>query len=994
MSDALTKRLLGELEDLVLIDPHTHINPLAAASTTLADIMGYHYYTELAHSAGLEREAIEEPGIGPKEKVSRLIPKLADLENTVQVSWLLEMCREFFGFEDGMLTQDNWEALYDRAETAMAADDWEQQVLKQSKLEKVFLTNDFDDPLEGFDTSLYVPCLRTDDLVFHLAKPATRERLAKATGSEFSDAASLVAAIGTLFEHFTSRGARACAISLPPDFAPAKVDRSAVEPVLQKLLADHQLTADDAGILSRFVFWTLAEFCNEHALPFDLMIGVNRSVYRAGVYQGQDLFDSRVSLIQYGELFNAFPRVTFPISVLASVTNQELVSYSWIFPNVVTNGHWWYSNIPTYIEFDCRARLQAVPANKQIGYYSDMYKLEFALPKFAMYRRILADALARDFVVARGWSEEQAVALGRRVLRGNVEEIFKTRQRDDLPSKDTVMATLVLLQGGEATPYDLGNGETVIGRHPDCSVQLQSNMVSRRHARVRRDGTSYIIEDLGSGNGTVLNGKPVESPTPLQHKDRIKLGPVLLRFEADGAQPETSEPFGGPEGFRVDITTGADDAATIMGAIESSSGFGMLDVQPEAKLAGVLEISRSLAGSVELPSLLPKILDTLFNIFPKADRGCIMLKDEASGQMNAAAQKHRREGEDETVRLSRTILNRVLEEKTAVLSADAANDTRFEASESISNLTIRSMMCVPMIGLDGEPMGVINLDTQNPINQFKTDDLELLIAVANQAAMSYESARLLVSHIEKQKQDSELRIARGVQHALLPEKLPEVEGYEFYASYDSAQAVGGDYYDAGLLEGDKMFLAFGDVAGKGVPGALIMSRLSSVVQTTMAFTHDVTEAMTNINNHMCANAVEGRFVTFVLVVIDLKTHEMSLVNGGHMSPLIRSPDGNVEEFQADTIGLPIGIIEDYPYAVVSRVLKPGEIVVIVTDGVDEAMNPEGELYTKERVEEFVKNGSPRAEDLGKSLLADVRVHANGRAQNDDITIMTFGRNLQ
>ena len=123
-----------------------------------------------------------------------------------------------------------------------------------------------------------------------------------------------------------------------------------------------------------------------------------------GVYQGRDLYDSRVSLIQYRELFNAFPQVTFPISVLASVTNQELVSYSWIFPNVVTNGHWWYSNTPTFIEHDAAARLEAVPRTKQIGYYSDMYKLEFALPKFAMYKRILAKILAERFVVDRGWT--------------------------------------------------------------------------------------------------------------------------------------------------------------------------------------------------------------------------------------------------------------------------------------------------------------------------------------------------------------------------------------------------------------------------------------------------------------------------------------------------------------------------------------------------------------------------------------------------------------
>jgi len=118
----------------------------------------------------------------------------------------------------------------------------------------------------------------------------------------------------------------------------------------------------------------------------------------------------------------------FPISVLASGMNQELVSYSWIFPNVATNGHWWYSNIPAYIEIDCRSRLQAVPQSKQIGYYSDMYKLEFALPKFGMYRQVLARVLAEDFVVARAWSEDRALELGRMVLRDNVERIFPARQ--------------------------------------------------------------------------------------------------------------------------------------------------------------------------------------------------------------------------------------------------------------------------------------------------------------------------------------------------------------------------------------------------------------------------------------------------------------------------------------------------------------------------------------------------------------------------------------
>ena len=116
--------------------------------------------------------------------------------------------------------------------------------------------------------------------------------------------------------------------------------------------------------------------------------------------------------------------MTFPVSVLASVTNQELTSYAWIFPNVVTHGHWWYSNTPSFVEQDTAARLEAVPRTKQIGYYSDMYKLEFALPKFAMYKRILAKVLAERYVVDRRWSEQRAIEFGKQVLRGNVETIF------------------------------------------------------------------------------------------------------------------------------------------------------------------------------------------------------------------------------------------------------------------------------------------------------------------------------------------------------------------------------------------------------------------------------------------------------------------------------------------------------------------------------------------------------------------------------------------
>ncbi|MBN9517433.1 glucuronate isomerase [bacterium] len=414
-ADQLVADLTTALDAVPLIDPHSHIDPLAPVSKSLDDILGYHYYTELAHSAGMSQEPLGKD-VPARDRVRAIVAHMDRYDNTAQYRWFLDIARTFLGFQGTKITAGDADSLFDAAQKTFAQPDWEKQVFAKTKLEKIFLTNEFDDPLTGFDTNTYVPCLRTDTLVFHLDRTDTRERLYKATGVQIRDAGSLRKALASLFLHFTRKGAKACAISLPPDFEPAHYD----DEYLYEQIRHH-----DCRDIAPGVFWLIAELCRDFKLPFDLMIGVNRRVYVNGVYQGQDLFDQRTSLIQYKRVFNAFPEVTFPVSVLTSAQNQELVAYSWIFPNVVPNGHWWYSNVPPYIRKDLGERLSAVPKTKLIGYYSDAYKLEFVLPKYAMYRRILANTLADDFVRPGVLTEAEAVALGTRLLRDNVRETFK-----------------------------------------------------------------------------------------------------------------------------------------------------------------------------------------------------------------------------------------------------------------------------------------------------------------------------------------------------------------------------------------------------------------------------------------------------------------------------------------------------------------------------------------------------------------------------------------
>jgi glucuronate isomerase len=415
----------AQLATATFVDPHSHIDPHAPAARSLADILGYHYYTELAHSAGVPRESIEGRGLSPEERVERIVAGFGPLTNTIQHAWLLEIAADLFGFEEPTLDRSNWRRLADLVATRTARPDWEETVLAKNRMEAVFLTNDFDDPLEGFDTTTYVPCLRVDELVFHTGKPGVLDRLELASGTGTGDRAGVHRAIAALAERFVRRGARAAAISLPPDFRPWQPDAAAAERALATVRREGPAApAADRALLAADLFWRVAECCDECRLPFDLMIGVRRAVYPGGVYQGQDLLDGRLSLADYAPLFNAFPGVAFPVSVLSHPLNHELVSFSWIFPNVYPFGHWWYANTPAVIERDLEQRLEAVPRTKLLGYYSDMYKLEFGYPKFAMYRRVLARVLARRFVEERGWSEERAVDLGLDLLVRNTRRVF------------------------------------------------------------------------------------------------------------------------------------------------------------------------------------------------------------------------------------------------------------------------------------------------------------------------------------------------------------------------------------------------------------------------------------------------------------------------------------------------------------------------------------------------------------------------------------------
>jgi glucuronate isomerase len=422
-SQSLQSRLLHEIMQIRAIDVHSHIPAAAPFARSLRELLGYHYYTELAHSAGTAR-ALLSAETPDEEMIPALLQAMAAFDNTAQYGWLMELARELFGFEEGRLTPRNWQALAEAVREHARRPQRAREVMAHSHIEKVHLTNSFDEDLAAVDRSLFVPSLRADALVFGLHEPAVPKALERVTGSSVTDGKSLKQALEAVAERFQRAGARSVAISLPPEFRSFAVEDADFQRAVADALRGAEPDPLQARVAQSGALFALAGACRDLGLPLQVMYGALRDAYAHGVPQGADLPQAGDALRGLLPLLNAFPEVTFCLSVLSDTQAQELASYGWIFRNVIVSGHWWYANVPSYIARDLTARLQSVPKTKLIGYYSDMYKLEFGLAKFNMYRRILAKVLSAEFVEPGLCTEEHAVETAELLLRGNAIRIF------------------------------------------------------------------------------------------------------------------------------------------------------------------------------------------------------------------------------------------------------------------------------------------------------------------------------------------------------------------------------------------------------------------------------------------------------------------------------------------------------------------------------------------------------------------------------------------
>ena len=526
---------------------------------------------------------------------------------------------------------------------------------------------------------------------------------------------------------------------------------------------------------------------------------------------------------------------------------------------------------------------------------------------------------------------------------------------------------------------------TTIGRSARSDVCIPDAFASRLHAEVRKEGDSFWLQDLGSANGTRYNGSPVKTSVPLSNGGEIQIGETRIIFEgANGDVPSGAT-------LIADQTQALDPSKTISFQSSRIPTTELLKGQSRTELLGLIsKVGVALLSASGLDETLNQVASLVFEAVP-AERVIIMLRDEkVEGQMKVMVARER--GKDEPiseVRISRTVMDEVLKNGKSVLTADAQHDPRF-ASQTIALQGIRSVLAVPLSVDERNVFGLIYADSPTWETTFSEEHLNILTTLASVASIRVENATLLEERFQRERMETELQLATEIQQRFQPTAPPTIEGYQFQGISFSCYEIGGDYYDFIRRPDGRMMIALGDVSGKGTAAALLMSSLHAAIHAQVSTRRDIAETIDSVNQYLADNTPANRFVTLFMAELDLPTGHIRYINAGHNPPLIGRIDGSVQQLASG--GFPLGIMPGADFEVGETHLDPGEVLVVYSDGVSEAVNPQDEEYGLPRLEEVVKrNRTASASGLRDRVESSLSAFTKTAPANDDITLVIVKR---
>jgi sigma-B regulation protein RsbU (phosphoserine phosphatase) len=569
------------------------------------------------------------------------------------------------------------------------------------------------------------------------------------------------------------------------------------------------------------------------------------------------------------------------------------------------------------------------------------------------------------------------------------------------------MAELIVKYPDRAAEhFQISRLRVTIGRSARNDLCIPDPFASRVHAEVRNEGDEYFLQDLGSANGTLYNGSIVETPITLTRGGRIQIGETEIVFNdsafplSSGATMITDNASSIPE---ATIALSSADRTT-SGLFEAIEGARSLseDLSEDSRehrevskqsdlLALISKVGVALLASVTLNETLEQIVALTFEAVP-ADRCMIMMRDDKNPELKVAVARLRdRVGEIGEIRISRSVIDEVVANGKSVLTSDAQADPRF-AGGTVMLQGVRSVLAVPL-GVGANVFGIIYADSPLADGRFTEDHLKVLTTLASVAAIRVENARLTEEQIERERLEREQQVASEIQQRFLPATAPIVNGYELQGISFPCYEIGGDYYDFIQRDDGKLVVALGDVSGKGTAAALLMSSLHAAIHAQADIHDSLVKTISAVNRYLVDSIPANRFVTLFYAELDPKNGALSFLNAGHNPPLIVHTGGTMEQLAAG--GLPLGIMPNADFREGRTKLYPGDVLVIYSDGVSEAVNPTGEEFGPTRLYEVVaRNLEASAGGIRDRIESALTKFCQGTPAADDITLVIVKRNAE
>ena len=548
------------------------------------------------------------------------------------------------------------------------------------------------------------------------------------------------------------------------------------------------------------------------------------------------------------------------------------------------------------------------------------------------------------------------------------------------------MLKLIGTDGKRFYSFLLEPGKYTVGRKDDCSFCVNDATVSRQHAEIEvpASGREIKIHDLGSHNGTCVNGERVNGHTVAKRNDFVMFGQVEFRLAdtEEIVKPETKSP-----------------TTTQLAQFDPQHSV-VLDIKEAlrplpAKVSDIPELWSTLsemARMLVLPEpkeiMLQRSLALVSKVIP-AERLAILSTspDRANVYTDALLLLNRKDMG--TFTLSKTIVNEILTNKSSILIGDLADDSRFSSQQSIVSSDLKSAMAVPLFD-EGKVLGILYADTGNPMHRYSNDYLRLFATFGNIIASRLLNYALLNERQEKEKMEAELNRASSIQKNLLAKQVPHIPGYVVHPFQEQCQAVGGDLYDLALLPDGRLVFLVADVSGKGLGAALLMSNILASFRIQYSYQDfDLIKAVRHVSLQLHKYTAAEDFATLFIGLVDPQNHSLSYINAGHNPPLIAKKDGSIQWLGPS--GTMIGAFDFSDWQSEKTKFESGDLLFVFSDGVSEASN-KGNHYGEDRMQGIIvgSRGLPPKDIAGK-LFDDITKFVQDEPRSDDITMLIIKR---